>query len=272
MGLYRTATATALILLFLAGPALAQNGFFAVGEDKVRLDFGVFFTDNDTTVRVDETDGDLGTTINLEDLLGLDSDVFVTDLGGYWRLARRHRLFVHYYSIDRDATHLATEDIDFGDIVLEEGTTAQTIANIKVVPFSYGWSFIQKEKTEIAFLIGGHWLEFDLAIGSQELMLRAQAKANGPLPLLGLNWEQTYGQSRRWRSVVSAQLFDIDFDAFNGKFSNIRVAGEYHLSRHFLLGLAYNWFAMDVKVEDDAWRGRLEWEYQGVQLYGSLRF
>jgi hypothetical protein len=75
---------------------------------------------------------------------------------------------------------------------------------------------------------------------------------------------------------VHAEIFDISIsgDTFNfaGSIANLRISTEYWLYNNFGVGVAVNYFSLDVEVDDSEWKGTFDYEYFGPQIYLAARF
>ena len=70
-------TVTAVLNLFLVG--CASTAFAETDDSSFSLSVGAFLTDRNSKARVDSTNGDRGTEVDLEDDLGLDNSDTVVD-------------------------------------------------------------------------------------------------------------------------------------------------------------------------------------------------
>ncbi len=262
----------------------AAEDWIKPGEDKIKISLGVFFPSFDTSLRVDNTEIDLGSDINLEDDLGLNSNETTFWVGLDWRIASRHRLSLGNFTFSRDASATALKDLEIDNEIIQAGASVSTAFDMSITPIAYSYSFIKKEKHEFAGNLGLHWNDIDLAVaasasasvpGSTETADgQVSADAIAPMPLIGVRYD--YFPAPRWQVGVLAQFFDIsisqDTFSFDGSLTNFRVSGEYWIINHFGLGVAVNYFNIDVDVQDDDWRGSMEYEYFGPQLYVTGRF
>jgi hypothetical protein len=41
---------------------------------------------------------------------------------------------------------------------------------------------------------------------------------------------------------------------------------------HVGLGVAVNWFKLDVELDESEWEGFLDYDYWGPQIYATIRF
>jgi hypothetical protein len=267
----------------LALPTSLPAADFGPGADRFRIAAGWFPSNFDTTVRVDNKKINIGDEINLERDLGLD-DTSNAFYGAFlWRFKKRHRLSVSYYDFSRKNSAKAKRELEIGDTIVPAGAKIETEFDLEVFPIAYQYSFVQSEKIEFSGNIGLHWTNVGFGIEGKgfigeedvrEFDEKADAKASAPLPLLGLGFD--YWFTPRWLAKADGQYFylslsDDVFD-YSGSLSNLRIATEYVPYRGLGLGVAVNWFKMDVDVEDPDWYGRLEYEYWGPQLYLSYRF
>lgn len=110
--------------------------------------------------------------------------------------------------------------------------------------------------------------------GTQDLDAEATAKGDAPLPLLGLFLD--YYLTPRWTFGGRVEAFALELDdetfSFSGSIANVRLHTQYWIFNNFGLGAAVNWFKIDVDVDDEDWKGTVDYEYFGPQLYLTARF
>jgi hypothetical protein len=271
-------------LMILACLHFAANGFAAdwinLGEERFKLGAGVFLPNFDTKLRIDNKTIGTGTEIDLEDDLGFSSTETTFWVGGYWRFAAKHRLSAGYFQFDRDSSTIATTDITIGDEIYPTGASLDSNFKFQVIPISYAYSFLKREKFELAGTIGLNWtrVDFDVSgsasLGNEDLDANVSAGADAPLPLIGLLFD--YNFTPKWSAGLLGEVFWLNTDAdtfgFSGTLINLRLSTEYWIFNNVGLGVAINWFSLDVDVDDGDWRGRLEYQYWGPQVYAAVRF
>lgn len=269
-----------LLVVFLMWVPLTGVGiagdWIKPGEERFRIDAGAFLAYFDTSLRVDNKVSVKGTDINLEDDLNFDDSTTTFHLEGYWRFAKRHRLFAGYFNFDRDASAQLNKSIEIGDEIYPVGAGVKTEFNFKIVPIAYGYSFINNEKHELSGIIGLHWYKADFAISAYANAVSGDtsADANVPLPMLGFAYE--YRFTDRWTAGAMVQAFYLKASGssidFEGSLLNLEIKTEYWLFNNLGVGAALNYFNLDVDVEGDDWKGALNYKYFGPQLYVVVRF
>ena len=262
-------------------PALSYaDEWIKPGEETLTFGMGVFLQAFDTTLRVDNQSAGAGSDVDLENDLGLteDQSVFWATLN--WRFEDRHRFGVSYFNFIRDATAEALEEIEIGDEIYPVGATLTTEFSASIMPFYYAYSFIKKDKHELAGSIGFHWFELSLDVkGSGSISTVGDADAdfyasvNAPLPLIGVRYD--YYVNDRWTASIHGEYFALDLVDdeinFSGSLANIRLSTDYWFTNNFGMGAAINWFDLDAEVDDDNWKGAVDYRYFGPQIYVQAR-
>jgi hypothetical protein len=251
----------------VAWASLGRN----ISDDTLRIDIGYFLPKIDTNLRVDSPSLGVGTEIDAESDLGLEEDLSLGRIDGYFRLARRHRIQFANYRMNRDRTRTLERDIQFKDVNFPAGTSTTTNLSAEITELSYAYSFIERPDVELSGTIGVHQLQLDTRLrGSGGLFSESTAK--GPLPLIGL--DLTYAYTSRLLLGARAQYFSLSAGDFDGRLRNLRLSAEYYSDpkRNVGFGIGYNDFELEVDVKDTDFNGRFDWAYGGFQVYTIIGF
>lgn len=269
-----------LILLFvilsagLTSPdsARADDGS-GPGKDRFKIRLGAYFPSVETDITVDIGDDE----IKMEDVLGLDENTTIWRLDGYWRFAKKHRLALGYFSIERDASSIFQEEYIIGGETWPVGALVASDLKMDFYQIYYLYSFIQGEKWEIAGSIGGYWVKADLDIllaadvgGLGKGDLHTSEDVQGPLPLIGLAFD--YYIAPKWLATVKGGYFQLSIGDFDGKLTNIGASLEYQLTKYFGLGLGYDGFWINVESDSSGDISEIDFNYHGAEVFGILRF
>ena len=279
---YFSGTGTFVILLYLMaalfmlpGKALAQEGY-GPGEDKWKFQLGGFFPSTNTKLKIDGTQ--VGSIVDLENL-GLSDDDTLWRLDGYWRFAKKHRLGFGFFQFNRDGSIRLDEQLEIGDEIFEIGFLTATELQLDFYTIDYLYSFYQGEKWEIAGGLGVYWVGLDFSIGASLDInnnpifggpVVESTDFNGPLPYLALVFE--YYITPKWLAIIKGGYFQLEVGDIDGRLTNLGAKLEYQFTKRWGLGVGYDAFRIDVDIEDNNLRSNIEYNYQGVQAYGILRF
>jgi hypothetical protein len=220
-----------------------------------------------------------GAGIDLEDVLGLDSDQtsFLGEL--MWRFAPRHRVILGYYRFDRSATTalegaIEIDDPDQGLIEIEAGVVADAELDWQLIPVSYAYSFYKTDNFETAAWLGVHWVDVRFGIEgvtTPNQFVSESESASGPLPVFGLRAD--YALTPRWLIGGHAQHFTLDYGDYSGDLLDLCVQTEYWFTDNIGAGLGYTWY--DIGMDFDEGEGYelgIDYTYRGLEAYLAVRF
>jgi hypothetical protein len=267
-------------LLACAGlPAHAEAEFIKPGEERLTLVLGSFLSSFDTNLRIDNASVQ-GTPVNFADDLGGDREKATVWAGAEWRFAPRHRIGLNYSRLKLSGLRTATRQIQIGDEIFPVGATVASELKLTLMPALYSYSFLKRERDELAATVGLHWSSVSFkaqgsaSLGTQDPAADVNAKADVPLPLLGLRWDHHFSQ--RWSAGLQGGAFALKFgkDALDvqGGIWSAAAYAEYRFSRHFGLGLTIEGLHVNVDLSSRSWAGAIEYDYWGPQLYLKARF
>jgi hypothetical protein len=271
---------SALFALFLLPVASQAEDWIKPGNETLKIGIGAFLQAFDTSMRVDNPNAGAGGDVDLENDLGLTEDETVFWANLNWRFADKHRFGISYFDFTRDATATALEDIEIGDEIYPAGATLNTDFRASIAPVYYAYSFIKNDKHELAGSVGFHWFEINLDIqgsasisGVGDADANISASADVPLPLFGIRYD--YYFDHRWTASVHGEVFSLDIADetlnFSGSLYNVRLSTDYWFTNNFGMGAAINLFDLDAEVNDDDWKGAINYRYFGPQIYVQAR-
>jgi len=271
------------VALCAAGwPALAQERY---DEHEMRDRFyialgGFLQTEVKTTIRLDaKTPAGgiaLGTVIALEQQFALDDEVSTGRLDGWYRFNERHRIGWTYWQSDREGvrTFDGSDPITIGDITINPGDTVTTNEDGGLFAVDWSYSFVNTSKYEAWLGLGLNFQRVDTTIavnvggGANTL----QQEAKGTIPIPTLNFGGRWDFSKRWRMIVSQELFGIKVGDFEGKLNNTRILAEFNIARNFGIGGGFERYRFEVSAESDEFLGQLDTSYTGLSLYLKGQF
>jgi hypothetical protein len=275
---------TARLSFIVAFATLCQLSHSAAHADRLlpleqnfNLSAGVFVVDTNTRIRVDGETVDLGTDIDLDDTFGFE-DQSRLRIDGYWRFADRHKVRFMYFGSRLEESRTIAEEIEFNDQIFPLNATVSAEFKTEIVELAYEYSFLRRDSFELAGTIGLHNLRVTATlntvassnIGAGGIDRSAEAKGDGPLPLVGLR--ALWAFSDHWFLDAQVQYFGLKFDEYDGSLQDLKLTFVWQPTKYFGLGVGYNDFSTRLDVDGDNFNGRLRLGYGGPLAFLSVGF
>jgi hypothetical protein len=236
----------------------------------LNLGGGITFLKSDVRIGSEST----GISVNVEDALGLDSDMVVLRAEGILRLgeSRRHRLDFGYFDLSRSGTKTTGRDITIGNTVYPVGTTVDTEFDMKLFKGAYSYSLVQDARIDFGLGAGLYVLPVKFRISTSQGGALEESSSTSPLPFLGLHID--YALTPKLFLKQKLDLFYVEYKDFKGRLVDASIGLEYNLWKHFGLGLAFNIFSLHVEDKGDATnlKGSIDLAFSGLMLYGKVMY
>ena len=274
------AGSTASVLLALAGacilPTTSLAEDVALADQKFQFSLGTFVNKSTMTIRADGTIGD-GTTINWQDTFG-DQEASRFRLDGYWRFKERHHLRMMYTDYSKSRTATLDRDIEWNGETIPVSASATGTLGFEIIELAYEYDFARSPDRDLVLSAGLHWTQFSAAIrasietpgGGIDDSYGSKVSVDAPLPVFGAR-----GMWRLGRNVyldAQVQYFALAIDQYDGSLLNYRAAIIWQPKKWIGIGAGYDSFKVDVKVDGDNFKGRMDWTYQGPQVFFNFAF
>lgn len=262
-----------LIRIVLLSPvlALAPLGIAAeVGSERFAISLGAFITDRDTKTRVDSSSLGRGTTIVLEDDLGLDSSQTVFRADGHFGIAERHRIDFSLFDLSRDSSLAIDQDIQFQDDIFLVDTTVNSEFDMNIYKVEYTYLVWSEERGFLGVGAGLHVGDLDISLDAPSAGQFQESSLTAPLPVVGVRG--AYRLAPRWTLNGAAEYFAIEYNKIDGRLVDVFLGLDYKFADKLALGVAYNLVDIDVDAERSEFSGELDWRYNGFLLYFKFTF
>jgi len=269
--------ANLLIVLCLAGLLAATAS--AADEDvhpfissKYSIQLGAYFPSKDFKLSVDGTIAGASQEFDFEKATGFseDDEVFMVEFK--WRFGEKWSTRLQYYESDQSRKAVLEEDVLWRNQIIAAGSSVTAGANFSLVRVFFGRSFDRRENVDAGIGLGLHWLEIGAFIKPDINTLNpvSAAKVSGPLPNIGA-WYY-YSPSPKWFIGGRLDWLEASIDKYDGGIVNISAGVNYQMFANVGVGLKYQFFRINVDVDNDKWRGGVEMDYEGPYLYLSANF
>lgn len=238
---------------------------------------GGFAVSNGTDVRLDAAAGDgIGTEIDFEKELGLDSDLNLLTVGLEWLPLERHQFRVAYFRTGRSGSEsLLDREIEWGDQVYPVGAEISGEFTSTYIELDWTWWLFKGDRGGFGPTLGVMYLDLSAGlaahfhIGSLDLRFSREASATAPIPSIGVEGR---GAILRSLFVLGYVRFlpDVTIGNISGDALQFNAALEWMPLEHAGLGVAYHGFGIDAEIDDSSYNGALNLDTDGFQLYGRF--
>jgi len=236
---------------------------------------GAFLPRLDTVVRVDASDGSLGTTIDFESTLGMDKSKSLPVLRGYYRFNKKHRLNFGYMNLQRSGLGASEVDIRFGDVTFPADLPLNSFFDIEVYDLAYGYTVKHNEKVDIQLSVGLSLQNIGIGIeGSVVGVLKEETDFTAPLPTFGVAGDYAFTDKLLLTGRLGIFAIELDLDSSNigGSVIDANLYLFHKTFEHLGFGIGYSFFNVDVDYEDDSLDVSADYEYRGPVLLMAAYF
>ena len=262
-----------LLCSMLLVPSVHAKEILTFEETKAKISLGYFLPRMHTELRLDPANPPpSGDSVDMEDDLGLDRDLALVRVDGYYRLGRKHRLQFGYFSLEREAQRVIDRPITIGDNTFI--INGQVDSNLKntITEIGYMYSLRQTDRFEVSGTFGIHWMDLQsrfIGETASGFFETTSSSVEGPLPLFGVDID--YAFTPRWIASFRGMIFSYKVDPYDGHLIDLRGTLEYFFLNNVGVGLGVNRFDLDLTYTDNGRVGDFSWGYGGMQFYITAR-
>jgi len=266
-------TGMAVLTLALVATLAHADDFLSPTDERVSLSLGVMRVSSTTNLQLDSSHGLQGTPINAESEFGLDSSDFEPKFDAAVRVDERHRLRFDYFILDRTGQNTLTgPPIVFRNVIFNTGDPVQTSMSLRTLGISYEYSFIHREKFEIAASIGINDTDISTQsrVSTQTRHVYQAEDQAGPFPTIGL--DATYVVSKRFYFDGRAQYFKIAVDQVDGSVGIYEFDVLYRLRPNVSFALGYTSTRADISSRQTTNAGYFDFDTKGPEFFVKVAF
>ncbi len=270
----KTISTILVLLLSLSATAVAQDNDDWKSwplADRFTISLEAFFANLDTRVRIDASDGAIGTTIDFEQNLGLADTETLLGFGASWRFAKKHKLILDVFELDRSGSAITVTDIRIGDQTFSPNLPISTFLDMQVTSIAYSYSLVFDEKKELAISAGLSVQDIQLGfLGNGPLgIIDIESGVTAPVPSFGLSGG--YAFTDKWVGRAGFGLFSFDLelsdeDELSGEVLQYFASIEHHTFEHVHFGLSYNYFDVNVDWKESQLDTKMGYVYHGPMI------
>lgn len=222
---------------------------------------GVFLPDRTLKFEFDGSVPAIDSTVDFSERFRLDGTDESASVEIGWRFKEAWLLRAQYFRVDDSSTAVLEDDLQWGDALFSAGTGAAAGTDVQVTRFFVGRRYRQGDQWEVGIGGGLHFLDIEAFVRGDAIVngmpvgfLEEAVGTDGPMPNIGA-W-YNYSLSANW--VLNARLdwLSVEVDKYDGRIINAAIGINYALFQHFGLAVSYNYFELDIGIDDGSWQGR----------------
>ncbi|MGH8308787.1 MAG: hypothetical protein ACRETX_03225 [Steroidobacteraceae bacterium] len=223
-----------------------------------------------TDVRLDPTAATPGTELDAEGELGLDGEIDQGRIELMFRLRERNRIRMDFFKLDRYGEAILSRQVIFGDETFDVNDRVVTTLDLRMLTFTYTYSFLRRERFELGGGLGIHLMETEARGEVPADFQREEEAQGGALPSVAL--DLAWRISRRFAVAARGQYFTASVDEFDGSMSDYHVDVQYRLRPNLAVGLGYSSISLELDVTDQDTPGRFDLATRGPELFFRVSF
>ena len=223
-----------------------------------------------TKARLDSKKLGIGTEIDFESDLDLDSGKSIPAMTLEYRLGRRHLLSAYWQDIDRTSSAQNLKEIQFGELVIPIDAEVSLGYDIKEVLLGYNYYFVLKDRSAIGVATGLRFLDISTTLTLRGLDLTQAADVTAPLPFGGIDFR--YGLTPKWRLTSMFGLFYIEIGDIKGSQAVLGASLEHLTFQHVGFGFKLRYSIVDVEADSTDYLGTLDLGINNLAFFVRGRF
>lgn len=250
-----------------------------VVPDKFKIAFGAYtLVRYDSTFSLTEPNLGAGISIDPEATLGLVSDQAVLRLTGHYRFGKKHALTYSWYSINSQGNKSIEEEIEWldenGDLItIPTGASVDTNLDFDLFKVGYLWSFYHTDKVELGVGAGLHTTRIAVGLTADTTSTGVDARdvsTTLPLPVFFAGF--TYQVTPEFNWFLKAELFTLEFDDWEGTYTDSSLGMEYRAFKHVGLGVAFNSDALRITEDASDYKFTFDIGITGLMIYAAAYY
>jgi hypothetical protein len=235
---------------------------------------GIYYAPQvNTQIRIDPHNappGVVGTTLNAERDLGLDSRLNQGRMELMFRLRERNKLRVDFLEVNRSATHQLVQQIDFGDERFPANALVLSFIDWRIFGLTYTYSIYRSDRLEIGTGLGIHLLQAEARADVTTTQQRQDVSGAGAFPTIPLDF--AWRISRRWAVTARAQYLHAALHNFDGWLADVHEDVQYRWKPNFAVGVGYSSIRAKLDLHTGNFPGGFALSLEGPEAFFRVSF
>lgn len=266
-----TKLASLLVFSFTTTQAFADD-LHPMISSKYWVSVGAFYPARNFSASAEAPGGQITPRADFESSLGIKDrpNILMAEFG--WRFSDRWDVSLQRFASQRDGQATLQESIEWDGVTYDAGVDVSGKTKIGITRLVFSREFRDQGPHSLRLAAGLHLLNASAEISGvatlndQTQEFRAsKASASIPIPNLGA-WYR-YSPSDKWLLTTRVDWFSANIGNFSGGIWNVSSGVNYSINKHFGVGLNYQYFELDGRLNVSDWRGELKTRFTGPFLH-----
>lgn len=270
---------SSLVVLILL-PFLANSQSYVLNDSttypRLYATVGMYFPSVNTTLKINSSTLGIGSTITVEDVLNLPSDLNVFRVNALLHVKKKSQFDFYFINLNRESENILDRDINFKDSVFHANAKVNSHFNAQYYALTWRYSFFNKPSWNAGITVGARWLQIGTGIrfeSTNTLQSYSQSSDIGvPTILFGLHGSGYLTPKLLGRYTF--EYFQLNIEGIKATVSDNRFSLEYFFFKNYGAGLSFA--ATEYKVTDlpllDNFDGEIKFRFSGFSLFLTARF
>jgi hypothetical protein len=220
--------------------------------------------------------------IDFNETVGRDNNATRGRIDAMWRFAPKHVARFVYFNYNATKSRVIDRDITFGDTTFNAGGNFSANTKFSVYELDYEYAFLKRPDYEVAASFGVHFTDLKLNLsgtgtvtgpgGSTTASGSVSKESDLPMPLPVIGVRGGWAVSPQVFLDARLQFFQLSSNGYDGHWSDAHVGATWMFTRHWGVGLGYDWFTTKVDVTRTNFNGNLKLGYSGLQAFVTGTF
>jgi hypothetical protein len=259
-------------LSLLASLAHADGDYISPTDDRFRVSLGIMHVTSSTTMQVDSSTGTPGTVIDGESQFGLDPSDIEPKFQVMMRAGERNRIWLDYFTLDRDGGTTVATPIIFRDVVLQPGDPLQSELDLRLLTLTYGYSFWHGEKLELAATLGisSVQIQTQAKVATEAVHVFQTEDVAGPYPTPGI--AATWVASKHFYFDGRVQYLSLHINGMDGSLGMAELDALYRFRPNVSFAVGYTEIKADLTSTKASNAGLFDLNTKGPQIFVRVSF
>jgi hypothetical protein len=269
------------LLLSLGFARAALANFPEEVPDTVQIDIGGTFASVHTEASLTGSGSGIGASVNLEEVLGLDSNQSTWRLDGSWRITKRQHIDFGYFQLNRSGEKKNTENFTWGDYTFHKGNQLSGSFDSEFPYAAWRWDFLQDPHVHISGSAGVSYTQLKASMTSSGTVTTPDGPRSGtfsgdeslryPVPLLGLQVD--WALAKRWEVEWYSRFIFVNLSSVSGSMNESAVRLKWYFLKNVGAALGYDHYDINLKYYKDGSKTlTADYAINGWSAYLSLAF